>query len=204
MSRILHTTLSLLLTTACGTVPQDGSSTSENGNLTQYNDGAIQFTTNKGKFVIELYESQAPKTTENFLRYVEDGFYDGKDGNGKTIFHRTINDFMIQGGGLTEDGSEKSTYDPIENEATVSGLSNVRGTVAMARTNDPNSATAQFFINTMDNTYLDAGEIYDEGYAVFGLVVDGMEIVDEISEGETDGNDRPIENVVIEDVWLVE
>ena len=138
------------------------------------------------------------------MRYVEDGFYDGKDGNGKTIFHRTINDFMIQGGGLTEDGTEKSTYSPIENESIVSGLSNVRGTVAMARTNDPNSATAQFFINTMDNTYLDVGEIYDEGYAVFGLVVDGMEIVDEISEGETDGNDRPIENVVIEDVWLVE
>ena len=204
MSRMLYTTLSLLLITACGTVPQGNSSTSENANLTQYNDGAIQITTSKGKFVIELYEAQAPKTTENFLRYVEDGFYDGKDGNGKTIFHRTINDFMIQGGGLTEDGTEKSTYAPIENESVVSGLSNVRGTVAMARTNDPNSATAQFFINTMDNTYLDAGEITDEGYAVFGLVVDGMEIVDEISEGETDGNDRPLANVVIEDVWLVD
>ena len=204
MSRTLCTPIFWFLTTACGTVSQDDPTKAENASLSQYNNGAIQFTTSKGKFVIELYEAQAPKTTDNFLRYVEDGFYDGKDGNGKTIFHRTINDFMIQGGGLTEDGTEKSTYSPIENESIVSGLSNVRGTVAMARTNDPNSATAQFFINTMDNTYLDAGEITDEGYAVFGLVVDGMEIVDEISEGETDGNDRPIENVVIEDVWLVE
>lgn len=195
----------LLLTTACMDKSGSGSGVPGEGeDLSQYNSGAIRFTTSEGAFVIELYETQAPKTTENFLRYVEDGFYDGQDGKGATIFHRTINDFMIQGGGLTEDGEEKSTYAPIENEAATSGLSNIRGTVVMARTNDPNSATAQFFINTLDNVYLDAGEATEDGYAVFGLVTSGMDVVDDISELETDGNDRPLDNVVIQDVWLIE
>jgi len=203
MKTNLFALFSILLTTACANATSNGDPR-DTEDLSQYNSGSIRFTTNKGFFVIELYKSQAPKTTENFLRYVEDGFYDGSDGKGATIFHRTINDFMVQGGGLTEDGTEKSTYDPIENESATSGLSNIRGTVSMARTNEPNSATAQFFVNTMDNTYLDAGEISDDGYAVFGLITSGMDVIDEISEVETDGNDRPLENVVIQDVWLIE
>ena len=137
------------------------------------------------------------------MRYVEDGFYDGKDGQGSTIFHRSIEDFMIQGGGITEDGTEKNTYAPIENESTANGLSNVVGTLSMARTSDPDSATAQFFINTVDNVYLDAGEIYEEGYAVFGEVIDNYEIVENMTEIEVDGNDRPINNIVIEDIYVV-
>lgn len=188
--------------------PDDGDTEGSSGidglQMSQYNPGAIIFSTSQGVFVAELYKNRAPITTDNFMRYVLDGFYDGKDGEGATIFHRTINDFMIQGGGYTVDGTEKSTYAPIENEAIESGLSNVTGTLAMARTNDPDSATAQFFINTLDNVYLDAGETNEYGYAVFGYIVDGMNIVEKISESEVDGNDRPIENVVIQDVWIVE
>lgn len=198
----LFTTLFLTQTIGCAAPDPDEKNPIED--LSQYNSGAIRFETSRGFFVIELYKNQAPKTTENFMRYVDDGFYDGSDGKGATIFHRTINDFMIQGGGIRPDGEEKNTYDPIENEAATSGLSNVRGTVVMARTGEPDSATSQFFINTMDNVYLDPGEATEDGYAVFGLVTSGMDVVDEISEVEVDGNDRPLTDVVIRDVWVVE
>ncbi len=148
--------------------------------------------TSKGTLVLELYRDKAPKTVASFLAYVESGFYDG------TIFHRVIPDFMVQGGGFTPDMRQKPTRGSIDNEAD-NGLQNVRGTVAMARTNDPHSATAQFFVNTVDNDYLNhkAKVAGRWGYTVFGKVVEGMEAVDTISAVKTRGS-KPIEPVVIE------
>ena len=160
------------------------------------NNSQILIETNMGAFTIELDKENAPITTDNFLQYVETGFYDGQDGQGATIFHRVIADFMIQGGGETVDGVLKETLPPISNEAN-NGLSNLRGTVAMARTNDPNSATAQFFVNVVDNTYLDFSDS-GAGYAVFATVVDGMDVVDAISITNTDSADRPVSDIVIE------
>lgn len=130
----------------------------------------VELETDVGAITVELYQEEAPVTVENFLRYVEDGFYDG------TIFHRIIPGFMMQGGGLTFDFVEKETREPIVNESD-NGLPNKEGTIAMARTSDPDSAAAQFYINLADNTHLD-----EEGYAVFGNVVDGWEVIDEILE----------------------
>jgi len=130
--------------------------------------------TSKGDITLELDEAAAPKTVANFLRYVDEGFYAG------TIFHRVIPDFMIQGGGLTADLEKKPTHEPVENEAA-NGLKNTRGSLAMARTRDPHSATAQFFINHADNHFLDHPGQDGWGYAVFGRVVDGMEVVDTIA-----------------------
>lgn len=131
--------------------------------------------TNHGEIVLELYPEKAPDTVKNFLRYVQDGFYND------TIFHRVIKGFMIQGGGLTADMNRKNTLDPVKNEAD-NGLKNARGSVAMARTMDPHSATAQFFINTVDNGFLDFTEQSTRGwgYCVFGKVIKGMETVDTI------------------------
>jgi len=136
--------------------------------------------TSKGDIIIELFPQKAPVTVENFLRYVDDGFYDG------TIFHRVIKGFMIQGGGYTTELHRKSTRPPIKNEAT-NGLSNKRGTIAMARTMEINSATAQFFINLVDNTFLDHRDNTPEGYGycVFGRVIQGMDVVDAIAEVKT-------------------
>jgi cyclophilin family peptidyl-prolyl cis-trans isomerase len=128
--------------------------------------------TNKGNIVLELDHKNAPASVENFLAYANSNFYNG------TVFHRVIRDFMIQGGGFTTDGTQKATNAPIKNEGT-NGLANNRGTIAMARTNDPNSATSQFFINTVDNPALNTRN-GRPGYAVFGKVVDGMEVVDVI------------------------
>lgn len=134
----------------------------------------VRLATSQGDIVVELDKEKAPKTVDNFLQYVKAGHYDG------TIFHRVIESFMIQGGGMKADMSEKSTRAPIPLESR-SGLSNVRGSIAMARTMDPNSATAQFFINVKDNTRLDQANAPDaNGYAVFGKVVDGMDVVDKI------------------------
>ncbi len=129
--------------------------------------------TNLGDITIELYPDKAPKSVENFLGYVQSGFYDD------TIFHRVIANFMIQGGGFTSDLRQKHTRPAIPIESK-NGLSNLRGTVAMARTMDPNSATAQFFINTVDNQRLDYASDANPGYAVFGKVVSGMDVVDKI------------------------
>jgi peptidyl-prolyl cis-trans isomerase B (cyclophilin B) len=156
----------------------------------------VQLETSHGNIVIELNREKAPKTVANFLSYVEEGFYNG------TIFHRVIENFMIQGGGFDEDFQQKQTKSPVENEAD-NGLSNERGAVAMARTNDPHSATAQFFINTVDNDFLDfRGKAPSGwGYAVFGEVVEGMEVVEKIRSVDTtmrgQHQDVPAENVVI-------
>ncbi len=163
----------------------------------------VKLETSLGPIVLELDEEKAPKTVENFIGYVREGFYDG------TIFHRVIKGFMIQGGGHTADLVQKPTGEPIPNEAA-NGLSNQTGTIAMARTADPHSASAQFFINTADNTFLDhQGETPQGwGYAVFGRVVEGMDIVRRI-EGQATGSrggyqDVPLESVVIERATLVE
>jgi cyclophilin family peptidyl-prolyl cis-trans isomerase len=139
----------------------------------------VIFDTSKGKIVIELDEKAAPITVKNFLKYVDDKHYDG------TIFHRVIADFMVQGGGFDGDMREKGTRDPIKNEST-NGLENKRGTVAMARTAVPDSASAQFFINVKDNEFLNKAKARDGvGYAVFGRVIDGMDVVDLIRQVPT-------------------
>ena len=140
----------------------------------------VKLTTTKGDIVIELNEEKAPVTVQNFLNYVRDGFYDG------TIFHRVIPNFMIQGGGFNDQMMQKMTQDPIKNEAD-NGLANERGTIAMARTQDPNSATAQFFINHKDNAFLNhtKPDIQGWGYCVFGKVSEGMDVVDAIADVST-------------------
>jgi peptidyl-prolyl cis-trans isomerase A (cyclophilin A) len=165
----------------------------------------VRFKTSKGEFVIEVYPDKAPKSVENFLQYVRDKHYDG------TVFHRVIDNFMVQGGGFTADLKLKPTRAPVANEAN-NGLSNLRGTLAMARTNDPNSATSQFFINVVDNNRLDyvsSENGFTWGYAVFGKVIEGMEVVDQIKVVETGAQppfarDVPKEAVVIESAALVE
>ncbi len=155
--------------------------------------------TSLGTITIELYKDQAPKSVENFLAYASSGFYEG------TVFHRVIPGFMIQGGGMTADLNRKATREPIENEAT-NGLKNDRGTLAMARTGDVNSATSQFFINTVDNAMLDhrSTNPSEFGYAVFGMVTDGMDVVDKIRAVPTGTrgpfDDVPNEPVVIQSV----
>jgi len=155
--------------------------------------------TSMGEFTVELYPSQAPKTVENFLQYARDGYYSG------TTFHRVISHFMIQGGGLTADLQPKVTREPVENEAD-NGLKNLRGTIAMARTNDPHSATSQFFVNVEANPALDHRGTTDSrawGYTVFGHVVDGMDVVDRIRFVETNARDVPVEPVIIESVEVL-
>lgn len=152
--------------------------------------------TNRGDIRIELFAKEAPVSVENFLQYAREGFYEG------TIFHRVISHFMIQGGGFTADRQQKPTREPIVNEAD-NGLSNQRGTIAMARTNDVNSATSQFFINVELNAGLDHTGINSSrewGYAVFGKVIDGMDVVDDIRFVETGPGDWPVETVLIESV----
>jgi len=158
--------------------------------------------TNKGDITLSLDAVKAPKTVANFLQYVKSGHYDG------TIFHRVINNFMIQGGGMGVGMKEKSTSAPVENEAN-NGLKNERGTVAMARTSDPHSATAQFFINVNDNDFLNhtAPSAQGWGYAVFGKVTDGLDVVDTIRKVKT-GNagfhqDVPAEDVIIEKASVI-
>jgi len=161
------------------------------------NNPIVTLETSMGPIRLELWPGQAPKTVENFLQYVDSGFYDG------TIFHRVISNFMIQGGGMTADMESKSTADPIPNEAS-EDLSNQRGTIAMARTQEIHSATSQFFINVADNTFLDHRDSSQEGfgYAVFGRVVEGMPVVDAIKEVSTGQSgmhsDVPAKPVVIE------
>ena len=161
----------------------------------------IKLTTSKGDILIELDEEKAPLSCANFRQYVEDGHYDG------TIFHRVINNFMIQGGGFTEDMMQKSTRGPIENEAR-NGLKNDIGTIAMARTMDPHSATAQFFINVGNNSFLDYPGQDGWGYAVFGKVTEGMDVVNAIKGVETTHrgghSDVPADPIVIEKAEIVD
>jgi len=162
----------------------------------------ILMTTTLGPMTLELDADNAPKTVENFLSYVSNGFYDG------TIFHRVINNFMVQGGGFTVDMEQKATQAPIDNEAN-NGLKNARGTIAMARTQDPHSATAQFFINVQDNDFLNhTGEnMQGWGYTVFGKVTDGEDVLDKIrcvQTGSQAGHqDVPVEPIIIECVTVI-
>ncbi|MAD10192.1 MAG: peptidylprolyl isomerase [Pseudomonadota bacterium] len=163
----------------------------------------VTFKTNHGDITLELYADKAPKTVENFLSYVQDGFYDN------TIFHRVIDGFMIQGGGMTPDMEQKETKAPIENEAN-NGVANEAGTIAMARTNDPHSATAQFFINVKDNDFLNfsSESMNGWGYCAFGKVTEGMDVVEKIKNVKT-GNygyhqDVPVEAVIIEKAVISE
>ena len=150
----------------------------------------VVFKTSMGDFTVELNAEKAPITVKNFLAYVDAKHYDG------TIFHRVIPDFMVQGGGMTADMSEKDVNAPIKNESG-NGLKNEKGTLAMARTSDPNSATAQFFVNVADNAFLDQGA----GYAVFGKVVDGMDVIDKIVAAKTTTK-GPHQNVPVEPITI--
>ena len=161
----------------------------------------IKMNTNKGTIVLELDAEKAPETVANFEQYVKDGFYDG------TIFHRVIDGFMIQGGGMEPGMKEKPTRDSIKNEAD-NGLTNARGTIAMARTPDPHSASSQFFINVNDNNFLNftSADAQGYGYCVFGKVVEGMDVVDDIKGVATGSSgfhqDVPTEDVIIESVVI--
>ncbi|MEO0314534.1 MAG: peptidyl-prolyl cis-trans isomerase [Pseudomonadota bacterium] len=161
---------------------------------------SVLLTTNHGQITLELNAEKAPKTVENFLSYVKSGHYDG------TIFHRVIDGFMIQGGGFSPDMRQKPTEDPVENEAN-NGLTNDRYTIAMARTSDPHSASAQFFINVNDNDFLNYPGSDGWGYCVFGKVTSGTEVVDEIGKVDTGRrsmfSDVPTEDVVIEKAEIV-
>lgn len=161
---------------------------------------SIEMQTNQGAIVIELNAEKAPKSVQNFLQYAKDGFYNG------TVFHRVIEGFMIQAGGFTKNMDEKPTGNPIPNEGK-NGLKNQRGTLAMARRAEPNSATAQFFINHKDNAALDYPSPDGSGYAVFGKVTQGMDVVDKIAKTPT-GNrgmhqNVPVEPVVIQSVKIL-
>ena len=153
----------------------------------------VSFETSHGNFTVELFPEQAPLSVENFLRYVDEGHFDG------SIFHRIVPGFVIQGGGLSADFSSKKTHAPIKNEAN-NGLKNSRGTLSMARTSDINSATSQFFVNLKDNAFLDHGP-RDYGYAVFGRVTQGMDVIDKIAAVRTGTRkgyqDAPLEDVVV-------
>lgn len=163
----------------------------------------VRIETSKGTIVVELFEDKAPKTVKNFLRYVKEGLYEG------TIFHRVIKNFMIQGGGMDEKMQERKTFSPVKNEAD-NGLKNEAYTLAMARTMEPHSATAQFFINTVDNGFLNHTAKTEQGwgYAVFGKVVEGKDVVDAIKNVETGAwgfyEDVPKETVTITKVELAE
>jgi cyclophilin family peptidyl-prolyl cis-trans isomerase len=161
--------------------------------LGQEKNPVVVMDTSLGKITLELFANKAPITVKNFLQYVDEKHYDG------TIFHRVIPDFMIQGGGMESGLKEKKTHAPIQNESS-NGLSNERGTIAMARTGEPNSATAQFYINVIDNPGLD-GRPGKVGYAVFGKVIEGMDIADKIRRVET-GNAGGHQNVPRQDVVI--
>src|SRR6201986_2210962 len=160
----------------------------------------VRFETTHGAFTIELFPKEAPVTVENFLQYVDDGFFDG------TLFHRIVPGFVIQGGGLTADFDNKETRAPITNEAK-NGLKNTRGSLSMARTSDIKSPPLQFFVNLSDNAFLDNGP-RDFGYAVFGKVTEGMEVVDKIAKVKTGRRkgyqDAPMEDVIINSAKRVE
>ena len=154
----------------------------------------IHFETNLGRFTVELYEKEAPITVANFLKYIDEGFFDG------TTFHRIVPGFVIQGGGFTADMAQKRTNPTIKNEAD-NGIKNTRGTLSMARTNDINSATSQFFVNLSDNAFLDHSKA-QYGYAVFGRVTQGLDVVDKIAAVRT-GTRKQYQDAPLEDVTIV-
>ena len=162
----------------------------------------VKLTTTHGAITLELDAKKAPLTVENFISYVKSGHYDG------TIFHRVIEDFMIQGGGMDKDMNEKPTRPPVKNEAN-NRLSNLFGTIAMARTSDPHSASTQFFINSTDNAFLDFSKETDDGwgYCVFGKVIDGLDVVEQIEETDTTSRkgyqDVPVDVIIIEKAEII-
>lgn len=194
-----HSLLSPMIAMLTGatlmSVPADGAQAADS------HQPRILMKTSMGDLVIELYPEKAPKTVENFLKYVDDGFY------ANTIFHRVIGNFMIQGGGFDTDMKQKQTRNPIELESR-NGLKNDAGTIAMARTSVPNSATAQFFINTVNNNSLNYPSPDGHGYAVFGKVVEGMETVEKIAQVPTGRfgphGDVPKDAVIIESVSRIQ
>jgi peptidyl-prolyl cis-trans isomerase A (cyclophilin A) len=195
----------MLVTAACKQKDNSAQNTAQSTpagdtSETQGGNPVVIISTSKGDIKVELFKNEAPVTVENFLSYVNDGFYDG------TIFHRVIPNFMVQGGGFTPDFAQKPTKAPIKNEAN-NGLKNDRGTLAMARTQVVDSATSQFFINIVNNDFFNNGA-RDFGYAVFGKVIDGMDVVDAIAAVPTSNKgmhgDVPTEDVVIESVKVVE
>jgi cyclophilin family peptidyl-prolyl cis-trans isomerase len=153
----------------------------------------IRFETTLGNFTVELYADKAPLSAENFLKYVDEGFFDG------TVFHRIVPGFVIQGGGFTEDMTQKKNHSPVKNEAD-NGVKNTRGTLSMARTNDIHSATSQFFVNLKDNDFLDHTRA-NFGYAVFGKVTEGMDVIDKIAAVKT-GRRRGFEDVPLDPVIM--
>ena len=196
ISKIKYTLFLLVFisTTSCSDIIHD--------NKTSKETKLIKLSTNMGDITIELYKDKAPETVANFLKYTNEGKLNG------TIFHRVIPNFMIQGGGHLPDMSQIDTFDPIINESS-NNISNKKGTIAMARTSSPNSATSQFFINLRDNDFLDKENAADGyGYCVFGQVTDGIEIVEQIGIVPTGNNaghsDVPIENIVINSVEVIE
>lgn len=203
---VIVAAVSILIIFALFTTFNGGSGGTE-GNVAENETGEtdmkeiVVLETSKGNIEIELDSEHAPVTVENFLGYVNSGFYDG------TVFHRVIPNFMVQGGGFTPDGTQKHTNPAIKLESD-NGLKNTRGTVAMARTNNPDSATSQFFINVVDNPFLDYAPGND-GYAVFGKVVSGMDVVDEIKDVPTTVKfkfyaDWPVEDVIIGKAYVKE
>lgn len=201
--RRLGTALLASVLLAAGANAAAANSTTNEGAKPMTTDTRVKLQTNQGDIVIELNAEKAPKTTDNFLKYVRDGFYDG------TVFHRVINNFMIQGGGFEAGMKQKTTHEAVENEAN-NGLKNNRYTLAMARTSDPHSATAQFFINVSDNDFLNftAPTPNGWGYAVFGEVVEGTEVVEQIKGVKTGTKgfhqDVPTEDVIIEKATVIE
>lgn len=188
MKQLLSLLAILTLSLSAAHAQSDEPSSPENPQVTIH--------TSRGDIRLELFPQAAPKTVKNFQQYVNDGFYSG------TIFHRVISHFMIQGGGMTADMKLKPTHDPIVNEAD-NGLKNKRGTIAMARTNEVNSATSQFFINVEVNGALDhkgKANSREWGYTVFGRVIDGMDVVDDIRFVPTGKNDVPTEVVLIKSI----
>jgi cyclophilin family peptidyl-prolyl cis-trans isomerase len=181
----MHPSLALVVALLAAVAPAPHPATTAKANP------RVTLDTSKGKIVVELLADKTPKTVDNFLQYVKTGFYDG------TIFHRVIAGFMIQGGGFEANGRQRTTRPPIPNESK-SGVSNARGTIAMARTNDPDSATAQFFINVVDNSRLDTA---GGGYTAFGKVVEGMDVADAIAAVPvargTASDTQPVEPVLL-------
>lgn len=190
MNRVIFYSLCLLNIFICVTCEELTDMTKKNP--------VVLMKTNKGDITIELNSEKAPETVKNFLTYVNEGHYN------HTIFHRVIDGFMIQGGGFTKEMQQKPTHSAIKNEAN-NGLKNQMGTIAMARTSDVNSATAQFFINVADNDFLDfkAPNPREYGYCVFGKVIDGMDVVNQIKKVKT-GTKGPFENVPNETVEILE
>ena len=185
----------LILISCCSMILQSFSSAAGAEKSAQSANPVVLMKTSLGTIKIELWSDKAPETVKNFLQYVDEGFYD------TTIFHRVINNFMIQGGGFTPDMRQKPTHAPIKNEAAAE-LKNDRSTIAMARTGVVDSATAQFFINVVDNMSLNHRDNSSAGfgYAVFGKVIDGMDVVDQIKGVATSNQDVPIKTVLIESI----